>query len=511
MKKNALRNAITTSVIITSLLVLTTTFSGCGSSEPATGITLTDEQQRIREQVFQEADSKLETLRKINANLLSPRNYKNGMEHYNRAEEMLFLNRGVDQIESELQQALEAFNLAAETADLARVTFRSTIEARDDALKAKAPVFSSDSWLHADNQFRTAAESLESGNINRARDQAETAENLFRAVELEAIKANYLDHAREMLDMAAEEQAQRLAPRTFARAKEEIENVERMLAEDRYDTEEAGRLAELAAYRASYARYLNREISRMRSENATFEDLFLKAETPLVRIAETLEATVRFDSGFDFPAETIISEIESTLAGKENRLESAQQQIRNLRMENDSQAARIRELESDIAMLRSQIDEKGDLAEILEVQRRRNEAIRSVRTLIPPNDGDVFLDGDNILIRLHGLTFPVGQATIQPKFFDLLRRVQDSIRLFADGRITIEGHTDSSGSLALNQRLSEQRADAVLQYIRANIGTDIPISSIGFGPERPVASNETEAGRARNRRIDVVITPGWVD
>ena len=511
MKKNALLSKVAAAISIISLFALSMGIGGCGTSEPATGITLTEEQQNLRETLFQEVDAKLETLQNLNASVLSPGNYEAGMDHYKQAEQHLIRGRDVERIESELQRAMQAFNSAEETADLAQVTFRSTIEARNDALEAKAPVFSSDNWLQADAQFRTAAESLEAGNVNRARGQAETAEDMFRAVELEAIKANYLDDARETLSIAAEEEAQRTAPRTFARAKEEIENVEQMLAEDRYDTEEAGRLAELAAYRASYARYLHREITRMRRENATFEDLFLEVEKPLNRIAETLDVDIRFDSGLDAPAETIISEIETTLADKESRLVSAQQQIRNLRMENESQAARIREQQSDIAMLRSQVDERGDLAQLLEVQRQRDEAIQKVRNLIPPSDGDVFLDGDNILIRLHGLTFPVGQSTIEPKFFDILRRVQDAIRLFPDGRVAIEGHTDSRGSLELNQRLSEERADAVMQYIRANIGTDIPLASMGFGPERPVASNETEVGRARNRRIDVVITPGWVD
>ncbi len=511
MKKNAFLNKAAASIALISLFALAMGLGGCGTSEPATGITLTEEQQNLRENLFQEVDAKLETLQNLNASVLSPRNYEAGRDHYKQAEQHLIRGRDVDRIESELQRAMQAFNRAEETADLAQVTFRSAIEARNDALEAKAPVFSSNNWMQADAQFRTAAVSLEDGNVNRARGQAETAEDMFRAVELEAIKANYLDDARETLSIAAEEQAQGTAPRTFAKAKEEIENVEQMLAEDRYDTEEAGRLAELAAYRASYTRYLHREITRMRSENATFEDLFLEVEKPLIRIAETMDVDVRFDSGIDAPAETIIGEIETTLADKEARLESAQQQIQNLRMENESQAGRIREQQSEIAMLRSQIDEKGDLAGMLEVQRKRDEAIQNVRNLIPPNDGDVFLDGDNILIRLHGLTFPVGQSTIEPKFFDLLRRVQDAIRLFPEGRIAIEGHTDSRGSLELNQRLSEERADAVAQYIRANIGSDITMRSIGFGPERPVASNDTEVGRARNRRIDVVITPGWAD
>jgi OOP family OmpA-OmpF porin len=74
--------------------------------------------------------------------------------------------------------------------------------------------------------------------------------------------------------------------------------------------------------------------------------------------------------------------------------------------------------------------------------------------------------------------------------------------------VLVEGHTDSHGSDELNQKLSQERADAVKQYILANM--DLPPSSIdaaGFGESKPIASNETPEGREKNRRIDLVITP----
>ncbi|MFO8030552.1 MAG: OmpA family protein [Cyclonatronaceae bacterium] len=492
-------------------IILLFALQGCGSSEPAADVTLSEEQQRIREELFQSADARLEHLQSIQADVLSPGYFETGMSHYENAERLLRQGRELDRIREELDMALEAFDEAEETTNLAEVTFRSAIEARNDALEAQAPVFSSDSWLEAEEAFRTAARFLEDGNVNRARSQASTVEEQYQAVELEAIKANYLNAARETLREAESEQAQRNAPKTLAKARSRVEQVEEMLSEDRYDTEEAGQLAKQASYEASHALYLHREINRMRNEDMTFEDLFLRAEEPLEMISDALDIDVRFDSGLQPPAEEIINAFDSQMRDKEARIDAAEEQIRNLRLENERQAEELRQQQSEIAVMREQIDEKGDLATRLEIQQKRDEAVKNVRNLIPPNDGDVFLDGDNVLIRLHGLNFPVGQSTLEPKFFNLLRRVQDAIKLFPEGRVRIEGHTDSSGSLEMNQRLSEDRAEAVAEYIRSNIDMDIPLRSAGFGPERPVASNENEAGRAQNRRIDVVITPGWSD
>lgn len=482
---------------------------GCGSTEPVTDTTLTAEQQSIRNELFQTADAKLEHLKSIQGDVLSPGNFSTGMSHYERAERLLMQERGIDQIRAELQQAVAAFEKAEETAVLGEVTFRSAMQARSDALEAKAPVFGADSWSRAESEFRTAAEFLEAGNVNRAREQARGAEQRYRSVELEAIKANYLNNARETLREAESEQAQRNVPKTLAQARVEVENVEQMLSEDRYDTEEAGRLAEQAAYRATYALYLHREIARLRRDNSTFEDVFLEVEQPLNKVGDAVDVDVRFDSGFDAAAETIVSAINSRISDKETRLVAARSQIENIRMENEELSDELRRKQNEIDVLRMEIDQTGDLAALLEVQRKRDEAIQNVRNLIPPSDGDVLLDGNNILIRLHGLTFPVGQSTIEPAYFGLLRRLQDAIRLFPDSNIAIEGHTDSRGSRELNMRLSDERASAVTEYIRANIGGEFDISAAGFGPERPVASNETEVGRAQNRRIDVVITPEW--
>ena len=74
----------------------------------------------------------------------------------------------------------------------------------------------------------------------------------------------------------------------------------------------------------------------------------------------------------------------------------------------------------------------------------------------------------------------------------------------------IGGHTDSTGSEALNEMLSQQRAEAVRQYFVAN--ATIPydkIIAVGYGSMRPIASNATAAGRAVNRRIDITIAPAF--
>jgi outer membrane protein OmpA-like peptidoglycan-associated protein len=95
-----------------------------------------------------------------------------------------------------------------------------------------------------------------------------------------------------------------------------------------------------------------------------------------------------------------------------------------------------------------------------------------------------------------------------PSNYALLSKIQRAIRTFGQPDVIIEGHTDSTGSDDLNEYLSQQRAEAVREYLVAN-GTITyeRISAIGYGSKQPLTSNKTAEGRAINRRIDVLIMP----
>jgi OmpA-OmpF porin, OOP family len=95
-----------------------------------------------------------------------------------------------------------------------------------------------------------------------------------------------------------------------------------------------------------------------------------------------------------------------------------------------------------------------------------------------------------------------------PRNYPLLMKVQRAILAFDEPNVLIEGHTDSTGEKAMNDELSKRRAQAVREYLLANgILPKERIFAEGYGSRKPLAPNETEEGRAINRRIDVVISP----
>jgi len=100
--------------------------------------------------------------------------------------------------------------------------------------------------------------------------------------------------------------------------------------------------------------------------------------------------------------------------------------------------------------------------------------------------------------------FDVDQATLKADAVAMVRAAATQISAHPKGRILIEGHTDSSGTDAYNDRLSLSRAEAVAAALRQSAGLEgFLIEVVGFGARRPLTSNATEPGRQRNRRVDI--------
>ena len=119
----------------------------------------------------------------------------------------------------------------------------------------------------------------------------------------------------------------------------------------------------------------------------------------------------------------------------------------------------------------------------------------------------VQINGDRIELG-ETLYFETGKATLDPRSNDLLDAVADLITSKTSiGRVRIEGHTDNVGDAAANKQLSTERARAVKDYLRGKGIDGARLDAEGFGQEKPVASNDTEDGRAKNRRVDFLIVP----
>jgi outer membrane protein OmpA-like peptidoglycan-associated protein len=116
--------------------------------------------------------------------------------------------------------------------------------------------------------------------------------------------------------------------------------------------------------------------------------------------------------------------------------------------------------------------------------------------------------GDNITLNMpENITFATNSADLSAGFYDVLNSVGVVLNEFERTVIEVAGHTDSTGSDAYNQQLSERRAGAVASYLATRSVRRDRMLEVGMGETRPVADNSSETGRQANRRVELTLVP----
>lgn len=116
--------------------------------------------------------------------------------------------------------------------------------------------------------------------------------------------------------------------------------------------------------------------------------------------------------------------------------------------------------------------------------------------------------GDRIILNMpSNVTFPTDQSQILPAFYPTLDSVAIVLQKFDETIVNVYGHTDSQGSDGYNLTLSQRRASSVSQFLAGRGVNPNRLNTQGYGESQPIADNSTEAGRARNRRVEVQISP----
>lgn len=120
----------------------------------------------------------------------------------------------------------------------------------------------------------------------------------------------------------------------------------------------------------------------------------------------------------------------------------------------------------------------------------------------------VLRNGESIKVVLPGNTvFAPNSEQIQPRFVPILENLAQVLKEYEKTQVNIKGYTDATGSFEHNQYLSEKRAQSVGGFLSQHQVASQRIRTAGFGPRSPVAANDTDSGRARNRRVEIDLSP----
>jgi OmpA-OmpF porin, OOP family len=458
-----------------------------------------------KERLFGAQREALATARKEQVDVLAPNGFAAAVQTLTDAEKDYDKARKLEKIREQLAKSEAALAQAVKTAQTARTTLATPLKARDDAVAAQAQKYAGVAWQRAAERFAEAAEQVEKGAIPTAQKRGAEAEVLLRDAELLAIKGSILGEAQALIAKAEAAKVAEFAPRSLTLAKRYVQQGEQEITRSRYDADVPRSLAAQAVYEARHALFLAETIAPLlekKKDEHALEELLLAWEEPLKRIAAELGTNPRFDEGYLRPTQEFL-----------DRIQTLQRDLRTTKQEAKDREAQIALLQTELKRLEDKLggvsEERVALQRRLDSQARLRANISQVENAFTPDEARVFRQGDDLVISLTGITFPVAKSTIEPSSFGLLAKVHEAIKLFPNASLVVEGHTDGDGTDSANLILSQDRADAVKQYLVSNMNLNAEkISSIGYGESRPVASNQNAEGKARNRRIDLVMQIG---
>ena len=360
---------------------------------------------------------------------------------------------------------------ANESAGVSRDLLREVLEARSRADKAGAAAIFPDKTADLEEDLRKVTSLIERGKLEDAKKRRQKLFAGYEQLELAALQEGTVQAAQAAIASAKKNDAPRYAPKTFKLAEEEMKLAQTVLAADRSQTDKANTHAKRAKWTAERSAAITELIKDFDRRDFSSEDAVLWYQQQLSEINSPLNKEVPFNE----PNRNVVL--------------GMQQMIADLLQQRDDTDAQRSRYEQELSLTEEQ-----------------RAAIDKVQALFTPAEATVYQQRRNVLISAHGFLFPSGGSEIGTENFVLMNKIIQAVNTFPESNIEISGHTDSTGGAAVNKKLSKDRAASVAKFL-VDVGNIKPsrITVTGYGPEKPVASNATNEGRAANRRVEILI------
>ena len=429
-----------------------------------------------------------------NVDTMAPDLFSKAQAAYQKARQGLDRGERSTAINEDVVESRNYLAQAQAVAAAARRILKETNTAREKAIAAGAEDLGQP-FKDVEARYRWLTQAIKNNDIDYAVKNAESVQANYRNVEIMAIKHGALAPCRQLMEKANRQRLDKTVPRTYGQAVQALNEADEYIGNNPYEEK-------LIADKAGHALFLAQRLMAVNGESQKMdamasEERALYVEDHLSKLSGALDAG---DLRNLAPEKQV-----SVMSEKVGELQTNNRSLTQL---NQSYQKQIVAMEQRIQGLEGFSQEQEAAKKRLASEREFNERFNKVQNYFTSKEAEVYKQGNQLVIRMRGIQFPVGQATLTPDNYSLLSKVQRAIRTFESVSVIIEGHTDNTGSNDLNKSLSLERARAVQAYLVANDADMVDrISARGYGSDRPLASNDTPAGRAVNRRIDVLIKP----
>ncbi|MBC2742190.1 MAG: OmpA family protein [Desulfosarcina sp.] len=469
-----------------SLVILGLALTGCVQSQMAGSAAITDQDKALMEnpvELVNQLSNNISQARMEQLNVLSPGWFKKAESAFFSAQNDLEKGNEIADIRQSVMESRAHLQKAEEIANLSRITLTNTLKAREMARSAGATMFEKE-YRRVEDSFLDLTRAIERDNLSYAQNNRDTVIEAYRELEVRAIKEETIGEVHALIARAESADARKIAPLSYGQAVEQINATDTFISANPYAKKEMHTMANDALFQANRLVVVTEQINRMK--NMKPEEIVFMVEKHLHTISVELGA-----QDMQAEMETLNADYRAQIDALNLRVATLEGKTREDQMAKERMAR-----------------ERMAVEQRLAAERKFNQLYVAVRNYFEKSEAEVYKQENQLVIRLKAMQFPVGKSIIMPENYALLSKAQKAIRTFDDPRVIVEGHTDTTGSDEVNTLLSQQRAEAVREYMIAN--QTLPpdsISAVGYGSERPLASNATSAGRAINRRIDILIIP----
>lgn len=467
---------ITNGLFGLSLVLAATVISGC-ASQPK----LTQEQIKSQYPQVSRLDAEIQQARSKKAELLAPETYARASSALDTALDAAESGDGAD-ANAAANKGLRVVNKLNRDTERSGRVLNEVLHARDRAYAAGAETVDKDSIIALDGDLKRTATLVEEGKVERAKQRRPKLIADYARLELAALKQGTAKLAKTAIANAKKQGAGKYAPKTIARAEEEMKLAVAVLDADRTQTDKADKHAKRARWIAEQSASITETVKDFDRRDYSEEDIVLWHQQQLSIINQPIGGQVPFNLSSDKATQSLRDSVSGVVT------EGAQHKVTG---EKYSQKLATTEKERKA---------------LVEMNRRDRQRFEKVQGMFSANEANVYRQRQNVLISAHGFQFLPGRSEIQARNFPLVNKITRAIKTFPNARVEINGHTDSTGGATANQVLSKARADKVAKFL-VEVGgiSSSKIKSRGFGESRPVATNKTKAGRAENRRVEIKI------
>ena len=351
---------------------------------------------------------------------------------------------------------------AKQQSENVRPQFAKVLESRQFAMQAGAPAVMSKPWSKADDELKDLSSDVKSGASDRQIRKIDDLNAAYMHLEAQSLITKNLGPIEKEIEQARKDKAETYAPRTLKET------------ESRF----------LQSSKAIEGSPRNAQVVQTSTDEAKMK-------------ADQLVLVMKIVRGDNYKTTEEVALRQLNLQAQLNKtstsLDRQRTQNENLESQRNSAEQRAAEMSAAVRAERN--------------KKTIEDKAQEIRKNFDPQDAEVSTVGNNqILIRMKGLKFPSNQANLTTAQYPLMGKLKESITAVGAQKVMIEGHTDAAGSAKKNEALSEKRAESVKSYL-ASIDDlkKMDIEAQGFGFTKPIADNKTAAGRAANRRIDVIL------